>query len=435
METETRASLELLYARRVLARVGAAALLGYGVIVALCGKLVYEVRGDGLAWERDGDGDGDDASGGGPVGELNRAFRKPLFVTLMSFLAMSACLPAHAFHVRERARPRRRRRRRGGRSEDGTDDDDDDASLLSTPRGSPNAAISTRRRRLFDGAASSTSPPPSASACARDVATTCARLTPVAALDLVGVSLAWHGLLRVPASSFLALRHSQLLFAATLAATCALRRLNPTHKLAIALAFASVALVAASTVLVRASSKRPRRSRRAAPCRFFGFAFWFFFFLLAGAKRRRVVRNPPPPPPSLRPSFRVHPQADPESVHELAVGIALVLASQLVNALTLTTESVLLAPASAEAGASLPPMALVGLQGVIGLCLHCVVVLPAAQFLLPGDDVGGCLENTLDSLVMLRTTPHLLAFVAALTASMARDWFPYAPVRASRVVS
>ena len=80
---------------------------------------------------------------------------------------------------------------------------------------------------------------------------------------------------------------------------------------------------------------------------------------------------------------------------------------------------------------SLPPMALVGLQGVIGLCLHCVVVLPAAQFLLPGDDVGGCLENTLDSLVMLRTTPHLLAFVAALTASMARDWFPYAPVRAS----
>jgi hypothetical protein len=37
--------------------------------------------------------------------------------------------------------------------------------------------------------------------------------------------------------------------------------------------------------------------------------------------------------------------------------------------------------------------------------------------------------------VMLRTTPHLLAFVAALTASMARDWFPYAPVRASRVVS
>ena len=145
METETRASLELLYARRVLARVGAAALLGYGVIVALCGKLVYEVRGDGLAWERDGDGDGDDASGGGPVGELNRAFRKPLFVTLMSFLAMAACLPAHAFHVRERARPRRRRRRRGGRSVDGTDDDDDDASLLSTPRGSPNAAISTPR--------------------------------------------------------------------------------------------------------------------------------------------------------------------------------------------------------------------------------------------------------------------------------------------------
>ena len=46
---------------------------------------------------------------------------------------------------------------------------------------------------------------------------------------------------------------------------------------------------------------------------------------------------------------------------------------------------------------------MVGLEGLYGTLLQCLLVLPVAQ-ILPGDDVGGKLENTKDSLHMIFDT-------------------------------
>ncbi|KAM3567268.1 hypothetical protein VYU27_010583, partial [Nannochloropsis oceanica] len=54
----------------------------------------------------------------------------------------------------------------------------------------------------------------------------------------------------------------------------------------------------------------------------------------------------------------------------------------------------------------LPPMVLVGLEGLWGVLLMLFLVFPLA-FCLPGTDTGGSMENIWDSLAMVRTSQPL----------------------------
>ena len=88
---ELRLSRELRVSRRRVKRVGGAALLPLGVITTLASKLAYEMRAH------------------------DAPFHKPLFMTLVSFVAMSLCaLPQmwHSFRRDARRRDRRRERAR-----------------------------------------------------------------------------------------------------------------------------------------------------------------------------------------------------------------------------------------------------------------------------------------------------------------------------------
>ena len=78
---------ELRETRRLAARVGSTALLFVGTTTALISKYVYEVHGEGRG----------DATHP-PV----HAFKKPLFMTFLSFVAMALCLVPRAWNTRPR---------------------------------------------------------------------------------------------------------------------------------------------------------------------------------------------------------------------------------------------------------------------------------------------------------------------------------------------
>jgi len=56
----------------------------------------------------------------------------------------------------------------------------------------------------------------------------------------------------------------------------------------------------------------------------------------------------------------------------------------------------------------IPPLLLLGIEGIVGLTAMCTVVFPLLMF-LPGVDVGGSQENIWDSLAMVRNSSTLIA--------------------------
>jgi hypothetical protein len=90
---ELRLSRELRVSRRRVKRVGGAALLPLGVITSLASKLAYEMR------------------------THDAPFHKPLFMTLVSFVAMSLCALPQLWHAFRRDARRRKRRRERARVE------------------------------------------------------------------------------------------------------------------------------------------------------------------------------------------------------------------------------------------------------------------------------------------------------------------------------
>ena len=168
-------------------------------------------------------------------------------------------------------------------------------------------------------------------------------------------------LLDLPLSVFLALRHGQLLFAAAIAVGLR-RELNPLHKLGVSLSLSGASLVALAAVL-----------------------------------------------------------AAPELRSRTLVGVGLVALSQLVQAAQLTFEGVLLVDAARHAHAS--PTTLIGLEGTIGVVFMLAVVFPLAQtraFSAVGPDASRLpLEDSLETLEMLRRSPALAAFAAAYAGALA----------------
>lgn len=345
---------ELRATRRLMARVGATALLGFGTFTALFSKLVYEVDG-----QRGGDGG-------------NHPFKKPLFMTFLSFVAMACCLVLHRFHGRHKPSQRcsflpsspppttedwRSGAGGGGggggnggvggssgaaanadnnstlftpaftASDGGGDRDSLTESLLpsrqqhpqhpqrrrrgssddvrAAPSGTPSAVHPTNNASPSSSSAIVASTASSASSSSSSLLLSLLHLVPVTLADMLATALISFGLLYVPVSTFLMLRHGQLLFAAGIAVALR-RRLNPLHRLGISLSFSGVALVGLSAIL-------------SAP-----------------QLRMRTLR-----------------------------GIGLVVASQLVQAAQLTFEGYFLQQVGAVGGFA-SPMVMVGAEGVLG---------------------------------------------------------------------
>lgn len=271
---ELRLSRELRVSRRRVKRVGGAALLPLGVITSLASKLAYEMR------------------------THDAPFHKPLFMTLVSFVAMSLCaLPQlwHAFRRDARRRKRRRERARVEASRDArrsreasrashdhpnlpaasdggsslaapllaneTDADETDAFLSDLDRTDGDAALAERRasgagRRSANGFG-----------FVSRVASLFPRLAPAAFADVLATALISHAILRLPLSAFLSLRHFQLVFAAVVAV--ALRReLNPLHKLGVSLSLSGAALVALSVEIFEADASGRARAAVGVACLF-----------------------------------------------------------------------------------------------------------------------------------------------------------------------
>jgi len=62
----------------------------------------------------------------------------------------------------------------------------------------------------------------------------------------------------------------------------------------------------------------------------------------------------------------------------------------------------------------IPPWLLLGIEGLMGIAVMCVVVFPLMMY-LPGDDVGGTQENIWDSLAMVSNSPMLMGLFAIYT--------------------
>lgn len=85
------------------------------------------------------------------------------------------------------------------------------------------------------------------------------------------------------------------------------------------------------------------------------------------------------------------------------IGIGLIIAAQLVQGTQIVVEEVLLNKVEA------PPLLIVGMEGFWGI-LEMAIMLTVIYF-IPGKDIGGCWENTLDSFIMVSNDVVLIVFL------------------------
>jgi len=96
---------------------------------------------------------------------------------------------------------------------------------------------------------------------------------------------------------------------------------------------------------------------------------------------------------------------------KLIFGIGFILAGQLIGAIQMIVEEVLLKKRR------YPPLNVVGMEGVFGILLMVLVVLPLL-YIIPGYDVGSY-ENCIDALIQMQQSWMLLVFVIAYCLSIA----------------
>jgi len=68
-------------------------------------------------------------------------------------------------------------------------------------------------------------------------------------------------------------------------------------------------------------------------------------------------------------------------------------------------------------GISIPPMCIVGMEGVWGVIITFVFIFPVVGR-LPGDDVGGCMENLDNDIAMVNNSPELQKVVVVYLVSV-----------------
>ena len=382
---------------------GGTALLPLGILTSLFSKLAYEIR---------------TLSAHDDEYTHDRLFHKPLFMTLVSFVAMAMCLVPLVW--RKFRRSVRGKSRVGGRENPDSHVSGDDRNLnrenLSSPlsgRTESHTDLSTDGDDLLTqesdheghvvhdtGMPHETSPmdgngnensgrrirrlrrknPVSLKKLLRLTLL----LTPVACTDVIATILTSHAILRLPLSTFLTLRHFQLVFASVIALIINPSSLNALHKLAVALSISGAALVVLSTLI----SETNQHGRS-----------------------------------------------------QLVTGFVCLLLSQISQAITLTFETtVALAAgrgvrgrvaerrgrrATSQNNSPVSPMAMLGLEGLLGVLFLSGVVMPVAQVLERGDGCGdtwrnewltrtanSISENTTDTFQQLAENKNLAALLA-----------------------
>lgn len=100
-----------------------------------------------------------------------------------------------------------------------------------------------------------------------------------------------------------------------------------------------------------------------------------------------------------------------ETTQTVLYGMGMVVLSQMVQAVQLTFEDYFLADLN------MSPMQVVGYEGLYGMLLMLGLVMPAIYY-LPGSDVGGVQENSLDSIELIKSSNVILAIVIAQMLAM-----------------
>ncbi|CAH1793269.1 unnamed protein product [Owenia fusiformis] len=173
--------------------------------------------------------------------------------------------------------------------------------------------------------------------------------------DLVGTSLAGIGLLYVNASVWQMLRGSIIIFAGLLSKIFLKRKLRCMHWSGIFIVIIGLALVGISSIL--------KDENAAADSKAF-------------------------------------------------LGIAMILAGQAVSASQMIVEEALLKKRG------YPPLQVVGLEGTFGIIIMCAIVLPAMYF-IPGSQLNGSYENSLDALYQIKNDYKLAIFCLLYLLSIA----------------
>lgn len=94
-----------------------------------------------------------------------------------------------------------------------------------------------------------------------------------------------------------------------------------------------------------------------------------------------------------------HTDEQPGPYRDPRIGVIFILLSCVVQASQYVFEEKLMT----DAQDSCPPLVVVGAEGVWGAAIMLAIVLPWAG-LLPGSDQGGCVENAMDSWIMLQNS-------------------------------
>eukprot|EP00397_Hematodinium_sp_SG-2012_P017606 GEMP01018012.1.p1 GENE.GEMP01018012.1~~GEMP01018012.1.p1 ORF type:complete len:402 (+),score=61.52 GEMP01018012.1:150-1355(+) len=180
--------------------------------------------------------------------------------------------------------------------------------------------------------------------------------------DLLGTSLQQIGLIYIDLSVYQMLKGSILLFSAILSVIFLKRRLRTHNWIGLAVSCVALAIVGISSVWSRTA--KAAQGGHVAP-------LW-----------------------------------------EQLLGIAVIIAGQTICASQYVVEEYLLKPPNTA-----QPLVLVGLEGIWGILVMMAIVLPIFQY-LPGNDVGGTYENTIDSVVKISENPALMMILSVSFVSV-----------------
>lgn len=284
-----------------------------------------------------------------------KSFSKPWFCSMLMFLGMAICLPCSLLW--------RKVLKRGIPNED-------NETTASVTNASSVHGTSDTEEPLLSGPESVWSAETVESATAAWWSRYSAVLFPTL-FDLIASALLSIGLMFVTTSMYQMMRGTEVIFAAVLSVLVLRRRLNPENLWGLLLCFAGLSCVGYSGYLSATAG---------------------------GTEQEPILSR-------LKGS----------SAQQALLGMLLIIIAEGVQASQVVAEDWLMTISKTK----LPPVEVVGYEGVFGLFLMCVLVLPVLQISRLGAEGGGLREDSIESLAMLRNSPRLAAWAGSYVALMA----------------
>lgn len=286
-------------------------------------------------------------------------FHKPWFCVLVMFVGMSGCMLLYVgSYVTGALCPTKKRKRKKERRQGSASRLMNDPYLAPQDEAYLAALIGNREKREEEEENEDEEDEDVQASLA-----TCSQVLQMlmiaipASFDLIATVLMSIGLLYVTVSIYQMMRGAELIFAAIFSVLFLGKKLYKLHYVGIGLALVGITMVGVASVMA------PEQNN-------------------TGTKEQQVL------------------------------GIMLIVLSQAIQAGQICFEEHFMKEMD-----FMKPTLVVGLEGIYGFLLQTLIVLPAAQH-LPGSDVGGKLENTSDSLHMIRSSTPLLVSLLATAVIM-----------------